>query len=148
MKTVLERSFEVEAPLEAAWEHLARVTEWPTWARHIRSVTLDPSGELTPETRGVLRLSNGIPTAFHMTELVPGEHWVWEGKFLWLRVRYDHLFAAAGEGRTRLTFVVALEGFARGSLGRLFTAVYARNLDRAIPRLVLEMGCLSGNPGG
>ena len=147
METVLDRTVEVECPLETAWEHLARVAQWPSWARHIRSVTVDPPGELTERTRGVIRLTNGVRSTFWMTELVPGDHWVWEGKFLWLLVRYDHRFEAAGEGRTRLTFDVALQGFGRGSIGRLFTAIYARNLDRAIPLLVREMASLGGNPG-
>ena len=37
-------------------------------------------------------------------------------------------------GRSRVTFVLEGGGFGVGSLGKVFTAIYARNLDRAITR--------------
>jgi hypothetical protein len=74
-----------------------------------------------------------------MTRLEPPDRWLWVGSFLWLTVRYDHVLEALAPDSTRIRFVVEVEGAGAGSLGRLFRAVYARNLDRAIPNLVREM---------
>lgn len=139
MRTLLTRTFEVEAAPAAAWAHLERVERWTSWAKHIRSATLEPPGPLTPTSRGTFKLSNGIKTSFSMTDLVPGRRWRWAGTFLWLRVGYDHLLEAAPGGGTRVTFVVEGEGLGLGSLGRLFARVYAKNLDVAIPNLVEEL---------
>ncbi len=139
MKTLLTREFEVAAPPEQAWSHLARIEEWPTWARHIRSIEVDPTGALSLETTGVIRLTNGVRSTFRMTRLDPGRSWVWEGGFLWMNVRYDHVFEPTEGGGTRIRFVVEGEGFGQNTLGRLFAAIYARNLDRAIPNLIEEL---------
>src|SRR6266852_7538661 len=36
MITLLRREFTVELPLEKAWQHFARVEQWPSWAKHIK----------------------------------------------------------------------------------------------------------------
>jgi hypothetical protein len=137
--TLVRRDFIVDAPLAAAWDHLARVEAWPSWARHIRQIRLDPPGPLTAGSRGVIRLKGGIRSTFRMTELDPPRSWKWAGPFLWVTVHYDHRFEPAGERRTRLVFVVEAEGLGASVVGRLFGALYARNLDRAIPNLVAEV---------
>lgn len=135
----LVRSFEVGLDRLRAWDHLARVEEWPSWARHIRAVTLNPPGDLTAETVGTIRLGGGLRSTFRMRRLDPPHGWLWVGGFLWLTVRYDHIFEELEERGTRIRFIVDVEGFGAGSLGRLFAAIYARNLDRAIPNLIREM---------
>src|SRR6266550_3936063 len=47
MIALVRRTFEVDAPLDETWAHLAHVESWPSWAKHIRSVTLTPPGMLT-----------------------------------------------------------------------------------------------------
>src|SRR5262245_51105262 len=106
MRTLLTRTFDVEAAPAAAWAHLERVERWPTWARHIKSVELAPPGPLTATSVGSLRLSNGMRPKFAMTDLVPGTRWEWVGRFLWMRVLYDHRFEPAPGGGTRITFEV------------------------------------------
>ena len=137
MNTMLERTFEAAVSLQQAWGHLARIEAWPSWARHIRSI--ETNGPLSPETEGTIRLRNGVTSRFRMTELNTGRNWVWEGSFLWLQIRYDHVFEAVDDDRTQITFRVDGAGFGCATLGRLFAAIYARNLDRAIPRLVAEL---------
>ena len=53
MVDLVKREFEVDIPLATAWKHLAQVEQWPSWARHIKHVELNPKGELTPGTVGV-----------------------------------------------------------------------------------------------
>ena len=135
---LVRRSFDVDAELDRAWQHLARVEAWPSWAHHISAVTLEPSGPLTQRSEGRFRLRNGIRTAFRVTEFEPPRRWLWVGCFLTTRVQYDHHFEPSGPGRTRLTWTVDASGPGSRSLGRLFASTYNRNLDRAIPNLQEE----------
>jgi hypothetical protein len=136
---LLERRFEVEAPLERVWSHLEAVERWPSWARHIRSVDLQPPGPLGPGSAGSIRLTNGIRSTFRMEELNAGSNWMWVGPFLWITVHYDHRFEEVGPDKTEIVFALDGEGIGVGLFGRLFAAIYARNLDRAIPNLVEEL---------
>ena len=61
------------------------------------------------------------------------------GRCLWLTVHYDHQFSRAGPDETEGRFVLDGEGFGVGLFGRVFAAIYARSLDRAIPNLVNEI---------
>lgn len=126
-------------PAEAAWDHLAKVESWPSWARHIKRVELTPPGPLTPRSEGKIHLTNGVRSTFRMEELDPGVSWKWAGPFLWLTVHYDHRFRSLGPNESEVTFSLDGEGPGAGIFGRLFAAIYARNLDRAIPRLVQEL---------
>ena len=137
--TLIRRDFEVEAPLERAWTLLARVSEWPSWARHIRSIDIEPADGLRLGSRGRIRLRNGMQSKFVVVEFNPGSNWKWVGPFLWLNVHYDHRFEQVAAGRTKLTWVVGAEGPGVGTLGRLFARIYRRSMDKAIPRLIAQM---------
>jgi len=139
MVRLLERRFRVKAPLARAWQHLEKVEQWPSWARHIRRIDLTPPGPLKADTAGTLVLTNGIRSTFRIEALNAGANWKWAGPFLWLRVHYDHQFRQAGPEETEIGFVLDGEGVGAGLFGRLFAAIYARNLDRAIPNLVREI---------
>ena len=136
MLRLLQRQFEVPVPLADAWQFLARVEDWPRWAGHIRRIDVSPPGEVGPDSSGSIVLRNGIRSTFRMSDFRPGKSWRWVGPFLWLTVHYDHRFDAVAPRRTRLTWVVDAEGFGVAMFGRLFAAIYSRNLDRAIPMLV------------
>ena len=139
MIRLLEKRFTARVPASVAWEHVARVESWPSWARHIRQVELRPAGSLGPGSAGTIHLSNGIRSTFRMTQWSPGANWKWTGPFLWLSVDYDHRFRELGPSETEITFVVEAEGPGVGLLGRLFAMIYRRNLERAIPALVGEL---------
>jgi hypothetical protein len=142
MPTLINRAFVVDVPLETAWHHLARVQAWPSWAKHINAVELTPPGEVTSQSKGALHLRNGLTTTFQMQEFRPFEHWKWVGPLLWLIIYYDHTFMALTSQQTRLTFLVAVEGWGVSFFGRLFAAVYNRNLNTAIPHLITELNAL------
>ena len=145
---LLEREFQARAPLERVWDHLAAIDRWPSWARHIRRVEVAPSGPLSHATTGTIVLTNGIRSTFRMTALEPGVHWLWSGPFLWLSVDYDHRLERVDDDLTTVRFTVDVSGFGTAVLGRLFAAIYARNLDRAIPRLIEELEAGSSGPRG
>jgi hypothetical protein len=144
MVGLIRREFAVDLPLEKAWRHLADVEQWPSWAKHIRQVRVQPAGELGPQSAGVIHLSNGVKAAFTMTEFNPHRNWKWVGGFLWLTVHYDHVFEELNPQRTKLIWVVEGEGFGVSVFGKLFAKVYNKNLDRAIPALVEEMNAGKG----
>lgn len=129
----------MNASVERAWAHLENVEQWPTWALHIRRIDLRPSGGLGPDSEGAILLTNGIRSTFRMEEHNAGRNWKWAGPFLWITVHYDHQFRRVGPEESEITFLVDGEGFGAGVFGRVFAAIYARNLDRAIPNLVNEL---------
>lgn len=137
-RTLLQRTLDVRVTPERAWEHLARVERWPSWARHLQAARLEPAGPLGPQSRGVFVLKPGIPTRFAMTDWDPPRRWKWRGRFLWLDIGYDHRFEPVASG-TRIVLEVDGAGFALGTLGKLFALAYARNLDRALPLLAQEL---------
>ena len=139
MRELVRREFTVDASLEGAWDYLAQVERWPSWARHIKRVTLDPPGPVTPRSAGSFHLAGGVRSTFRMESFEPPARWQWVGQFLTVKVHYDHRFEAVDPAHTRLTWTVTAEGPGAGSLGRVFGAIYARNLDRAIPRLQSEI---------
>ena len=139
----LRREFTVNLSVEKAWQHLARVEQWPSWAKHIEQVEVQPPGELGPQSTGRLHLTNGLKPVFRMTEFNPHRNWKWVGGFLWLTVSYDHLFDELNPTQTRLTWVIEAKGLGASVLGRLFANIYSKSLDRAIPLLVEEMNASS-----
>ena len=143
MITLIERSFKVAVPLQTAWDHLARIEQWPSWAPHIKRIELHPPGEIGPQSSGVIHLTNGMKPVFRVTEFNPPRNWKWAGGFLWLAVHYDHQFEPLDADHTKLTFVVETKGFGASILGRLFAWIYRRSLDRAIPLLIAQMNANS-----
>ena len=139
MTALIRREFEVHASLETAWDLLARVRDWPSWAGHIERIDVDPLGEITANSTGVVHLKFGPASAFEMTEFNPLHNWKWVGRFLWLTVHYDHLFERLSENRTKLSWIVTCEGFGASIIGRVFALIYNRNLNKAIPGLIAEM---------
>jgi hypothetical protein len=143
MVTLIQREFTVAVPSQRAWDHLARVENWPSWARHIKRIELRQPGRFGPNATGVMYLRNGLKPVWRVTEFNPPRNWKWIGSFLWLTVIYDHRFQPLDAGRTRLTFVIEATGFGASILGRLFASIYRPSLEKAIPRLIAEMNASS-----
>ena len=139
MIELVARDFTVDVPLDHAWDHLARVQQWPSWAKHVKRVTLEPPGPLTETSAGAFRLAGGVRSTFRMEHYEPPQRWQWVGRVVTITVHYDHRFEVVDSGHTRLTWTVAAEGPGTATFGRLFGAIYARNLGRAIPRLQAEL---------
>lgn len=139
MVTLIDREFIVNASLERAWQYLARLDQWPTWARHIRLIETRPKGELGPQSSGVIHLANGIKSTFRMTEFNPYRNWKWTGPFLWLKIDYDHRFQSITSDQSKVRFVLQASGFGANSLGRVFAKIYSKKLEKAIPLLIKKI---------
>jgi hypothetical protein len=135
VKRLLERTFAVEAAAERAWAELVAAEQWPKWAQHLRSVQVTPPGPVGPGSTATLRLKNRTKARVRVTEFEDGRRFRWEGSFLWMRLGYDHLVMTDDTGRVRITFTLEGAGVGVNPIGPLFASIYARSLDRAIPRL-------------
>jgi hypothetical protein len=135
MKRLLERTFGVEGVAERAWAELVAAEQWPRWARHLRSVQVTPPGLIGPGASATLKLTNHTTATVRVTEFQDGRRFRWEGSFLWLVLGYDHLVTTDDTGRVTITFTVDAAGLGVNTIGPLFAGIYARSLDRAIPRL-------------
>jgi hypothetical protein len=139
---LVQRSFTTRASPAATWDHLANVSAWPSWARHIRRVTVDPPGALTSTSRGRLLLKPAMPTTFRMTALDAPRSWSWRGRVAGTTLDYDHVIEPDGDG-ARVTFTIDGSGPTAKVVGPVFARVYGRILDRAIPKLVAELDALA-----
>ncbi|MGH2483486.1 MAG: SRPBCC family protein [Candidatus Limnocylindria bacterium] len=135
---LLRREFTVEAPLASAWQAVADVADWPRWAPHIRHLTVTPPGLIGPASTGSLWFRPLGRSRFQISSYDEGVRWEWVGNVLWLRIRYEHRFAADGD-RTQMTWTVSEDRSGRSVLGRSFAWFYARLVDRAIPRLQAQL---------
>jgi uncharacterized membrane protein len=144
LKRVIDQSFIVRAPLEVAWNHIARVEEWPSWAKHIRSVVRSPPGPLSRDSRATLQLANGVKTTFRMIEFEPQRHWKWAGSFLGSQILYDHIFSQDAPGQTTIRFTVDAAGGPGALFRGIFARIYRKNLERAVPLLVQEIEAAAG----
>jgi hypothetical protein len=135
MKRLLERTFVVEAAAERAWAELVAAEQWPRWARHLRHVEVTPPGPVGSGSSATLKLTNHTTARLRVTAFQDGRRFRWEGSFLWLGLGYDHLVTTDEVGRVHISFTVEGAGVGVSTIGRLFASVYARSLDRAIPRL-------------
>jgi len=144
LKRVVDKTFTVRAPIEVAWNHIAEVEKWPSWAKHIRAVTKSPAGPLSASSNGTLKLSNGAKSTFRMTEFDPPRHWKWVGPFLGLQIYYDHVFAQDEPGKTKIRFTVDSTGGPTVLFRPIFAMIYRRNLEQAIPLLIQEIEAAAG----
>src|SRR5690242_10649218 len=120
VRELVRRDFTVDVPLQQAWDHLANVESWTSWAKHIKRVTMTPAGSLTEDSAGAFRLAGGARSTFRMEDYDPPTRWRWVGRFLTARVHYDHRFEAIDDAHTRLVWTVSADGPGENSLGRAF----------------------------
>ena len=134
-KPAVLRSFDVALPPDEAWKRLAMVEQWPAWARHIKAVTVSPSGALGPSSVGALHIRRLGRNRFRMSAWHPPDRWEWSGGLPGVRIKYDHRFEPSADNTTRLTWAVTLSGPLAWLVRPVFARVYGRNVDKAIPRL-------------
>ena len=129
----VKRVFEVDAPLEEAWQRLAEVERWPEWAPHITSVTVSPPGELGPHQAVPCRSSGWAQHLPHVglgaaSALGVGRRAAWGPHLLRPSVR------VVGPG-SDTAGMVGRAPWPWRAVRPVFARIYGRNLDRAIPRL-------------
>lgn len=139
MREVVREQVTVDVPPSAAWDHLSRLEEWPSWAGHIRRMEPDPVGELTGSTEVMLSMRAGPRTRMVVTDYDPPRSWVWEGTSYGVTTRFEHRFEELDAGETRIWFLASTSGRLAGVVGWMFGKLMHRNLARVLPRLKAEM---------
>jgi hypothetical protein len=142
MIPLIRRELVVYVPLRIAWQHLVRVDQWPSWANHIKSVEVVPTGELSAKSSVIIRLRNRLKYSLQVTEFHRYFGWKWIGRLLWLTIHYDHRFEVINDKRTKIIWIIGCEGIGASIIGRIFGAIYRRFLDRAIFQLQVEMNAI------
>lgn len=134
-RVAVQRTFDVDVASDEAWTRLAKLEEWPQWAPHIIAVEVSPPGPLGPSSTGALRIRRLGRNSFRMSAWDPPDRWEWTGGLPGVRIVYDHQFERTDDDTTTMTWVVALDGPLASLIRPIFSRVYGRNLDRAIPSL-------------
>lgn len=139
MREVLREEVTVDRPDTVAWDHLAALEKWPTWAGHIRRMDPSPPGNLTDSTSVVLHMSNGVRTTMTVTEYEPPRRWVWEGRSFGTLIRFEHRFEPLEDGRTRIWFLAWMGGPLATPGGWWFGRMMRRYFKSAFPKLKAEI---------
>lgn len=134
-KVAVQRAFEVSIGLDVAWQRFSVVERWPEWAPHIKSVKVTPPGPLGPSSRGALQIRGFGRNKFRISKWEPMSRWEWTGGLPVVRITYDHQFVALSNNSTQLIWVVSLDGPFASLVRPIFSRIYGRNVDIAIPRL-------------
>ncbi len=139
MREVLREEVTVDRSEQVAWDHLAALERWPSWAAHIKSMAPTPPGNLTGSTSVKMHMSNGMRTTMTVVEYDPPHRWVWEGRSMGTVTRFEHRFEPVEDGRTRIWFLAWMGGAFAGPGGWWFGRAMRRYLSRAFPKLKAEI---------
>ncbi len=139
MREVVREHVTVGHADTVAWNHLAKLKQWPTWAAHIKSMDPTPPGDLTGSTSVVLHMRSGPRTTMTVTEYDPPHRWVWEGRSFMTVTRFEHRFERIGDNQTRIWFLAWVTGPLARPLGWMFGRMMRRSLSLALPRLKAEI---------
>ena len=74
-----------------------------------------------------------------MIEFDQPRHWKWVGPFLGSEILYDHIFSQNEIGQTTVRFTVDVAGGPSALFRGIFSRIYRKNLERAVPLLVQEI---------
>jgi hypothetical protein len=139
MREVVREQVTVDRPDAVAWDHLAALEQWPTWAGHIRRMDPTPPGALTASTSVVLSMRRGPRTTMKVTEYEPPRRWVWEGRSFGTVTRFEHQFERLGDASTRIWFLAWMGGPLAPLGGWWFGRMMKRHLSIALPKLKAEI---------
>lgn len=139
MREVLSEQVTVHRSPLAAWDHLARLEAWPTWAGYIRWMDPDRPGAVTASTEVVLLMHAGPMARMVVTGHDPPRSWAWEGDSPGVTTMFEHRFDEIDEDRTRISFLAWMDGLLAPVYAPVVGAVMHRNLARTLPRLKAEI---------
>lgn len=110
----VDRSIEINATPEQAWEWLADVKGWPSWkpfiisASYVKGEALKVGSKIKFKPKVGLMPINLYAT---ITECKPTQRVAWAGGFPGIRAVHSFDFESVGSGKTRVTTREAFTGF-------------------------------------
>jgi hypothetical protein len=119
---------EAEAEPAAVWSRAyADASAWPRWNAEIKSATLEDPLALEAEARIVFR--TGLRLRFRVVEYEEGRLFTDEARLPGARMGHRHLVEPIGDGRSRLTNTIYIEG----PMAWLWRRVLGPAAARALP---------------
>ena len=113
-----EVTFPVAAPAARVWAILSDVERWPTWTASMTSVVLE--GPLAVGTTAKIRQPKLPPTAWTVTEVVPGRSFSWESKAPGSLAVGEHEITPTGDSSCSVRLMLDQ----RGPLGQVVGLAY------------------------
>jgi hypothetical protein len=128
-----EHTVETEAPAEAIWRLWSDVSTWSSWDDDIEWARLD--GQFAVGSRGKLK-PKGVPAGgFKLVAVNPGVSYTVEQRLPLARLRFEHEVTEAGEGPTRFTHRVTVDG----PLAALFARLFGRRMKANFPTVMRHL---------
>jgi uncharacterized protein YndB with AHSA1/START domain len=133
--------FKIEVDVDAApdevWATLVDVEAWPKWTASMTSVERLEQGEFGVGSRARVTQPKLKAAVYTVTELAPGESFIWETKALGVTTSAGHRVRPRGDGLATITLRVTqtgalapLVGLVAATMIRRYVTMEAEGLKR------------------
>lgn len=128
---ISKNQIEIEAPVEAVWETLTRINDWPSWQESVTETQV--YGEIKQGTRfdwkaGGLSFKSEIHTSNTMSKFG------WTGSTIGALAIHNWFFEEEGN-----ITIVKVEESLQGVFPKLFRSYFQNNLDRGVVTNLKEL---------
>lgn len=142
---LIERTVEIDAPVEVVWTVMSDVARWPTWTESIRSVEVVGDGDFGKGSTAKVR-QPGFPAAtWEVTDWRPGLSFTWTARVPGLTSTGVHSVEPTGPGSSRATLTFSQDGWMAGMMGLIAGARSRRYVD--LEANGLKARCETAPPG-
>ena len=131
-----EVTFSVHAPAAKVWAILSDVERWATWTASITSIELD--GPLAVGAVAKIRQPKLPPTAWTVTEVVPGRSFSWEAKAPGSRSIGEHEITPTGDDACEVRLMLDQTGPLGNVVGLLYRGLTKRYVQMEADGLAAE----------
>jgi hypothetical protein len=134
-------NLEADVAAAAVWERAyADAGAWPVWNAEIRSARLDRP--LAPGAEAKIVFGTGLRLRFRVVEFADGALFTDEARLPGARMGHRHRLELVGEGRTRLTNTIYIDG----PLTWIWRRILGPAAARALPGAQQAVVDLAGDP--
>ena len=130
----------VHAPPERVWAVLSDVERWPSWTASVQQVVLDGPLEVGAVVK--IRQPKLPPTAWTVTDVVPGRSFTWESKAPGSRAVGEHEITPTGEAVCEVRLRLEQSGPLGALVGRLYRGLTRRYVQMEADGLAAEATAL------
>jgi len=131
-----EVTFTVHAPAERVWPILADVERWPTWTASVQQVELD--GPLAVGAVARIRQPKLPPTAWTVTEVVPGRSFSWESRAPGSLAVGEHEITPTGDASCEVRLMLDQKGPLGTVIGLVYRSLTKRYVQMEADGLAAE----------
>ena len=131
-----EVTFPVAAPADRVWAVLSDVERWPDWTASMNQVVLD--GPLEVGAVAKIRQPKLPPTAWTVTEVVPGRSFSWESKAPGSLAVGEHEVTPTGDASCEVRLMLDQTGPVGSLVGLLYRGLTRRYVQMEADGLAAE----------